>query len=64
VLKDGDAVHFRHAHIQQDQIGVIGLRAFQALLPIFGFHHRIAIVPERRIDQQTKVGIVIHDKNT
>ena len=61
-----NAVHFRHAHIGDNQVGVIALHRFQALQPVGSLsrHHAVHFPPvHAQNDAFADGGFIVHHKN-
>src|SRR5450755_206993 len=58
-MTDGEAIHLRHHHIQQDQIGDARLNLFESLFAIASSDHIVALKLEIARDETEKLGVVI-----
>ena len=61
-LADGDAVHPRHADIEEDAVGALGLERRERGRAIAGEDHAIRLVIEGRLGERAVLRVVVDDK--
>ena len=61
-LEHVDAVHFRHHHVQHDEVQARPAQLFQRLRAIMGQAHVEALRLEVLLEQAAELGIVVREK--
>src|SRR5437867_877347 len=61
--QEGEAVHFRHAHIAQDQIEPFGQGALQTALAVAFGGHLVARVGEQQAERLAQAGLIVDDQD-
>src|SRR5262249_25811090 len=56
-------VEVRHFHVEQDQVGRLGLDTGQGLSAVGGTGHAVALVGQQSLEHVVDGRIVIHDQN-
>ena len=62
VLTELQAVHNRHHHVRDHDVGYTLTRQFQAALPVGSLQH-VEARRQQRAQVAAHVGIVVHDQN-
>ena len=63
LVDHGGAVHPRHHQVEGDQVGMVGQREFQRLLPVLGQEHVHAVFLEDRGDEDPVEFVVVHHQH-
>ena len=60
---DRVAVHLRHHDVEDDQVGMFRIRAFQGFFPIERFQYLMAVTFQKELDQLYDIFFIVDNQN-